>query len=346
MTTQVKAVAVGAVVLLLALVAFFLLGGREDGVPGLASVLEPATCPLTGQEPRDESALDRPAVAIKVENAAVAYPLSGLENADIVYEEAVEGGITRFMAIYHCGGTSKAGPVRSARLVDAAIMTPTTRILAFSGANQPVLQALKKADIVMVQEGEAGPAMQRIPREGITSEHTLYADAGKLRRVAADRFSDAPPGDSYDFGDLPEDGARRARRVTINFSGATEISYVWSDGAWLRSQAGEPFMAESGEQISVDNVLIEEHEVNFSESIVDAAGNPSVEIDDVTGSGRAVLFRDGRAVRGRWIRESVEDAVRFETRSGDTMALDPGTTWIHLVPSDKGEVKGSFSFER
>jgi hypothetical protein len=346
MTTQVKAVAVGAVVLLLALVAFFLLGGREDGVPGLASVLEPATCPLTGEEPRTDAVLDRPAVAIKVENASVAYPLSGLESADIVYEETVEGGITRFMAIYHCGDTDKAGPVRSARLVDAAIMTPTTRILAFSGANQPVLKALEKADIVMVQEGEAGPAMQRIPREGITSEHTLYADAGKIRRVVGDRFSDPPPGDVYDFGELQEDGARRARRVTINFSGATEITYEWSDGAWLRSQGGEPFVAESGQQIAVDNVLIEEHEVNFSESIVDAAGNPSVEIADVTGSGRAVLFRDGRAIRGRWIRDSVTDAVRFETRSEDSMVLHPGSTWVHLVPGGKGEVEGSFSFAR
>ena len=344
MTTQVRAAAIGAGVLLLAVIAFVLLSGRGDGVPGLAQVLEPETCPLTGEEPSEASALDRAAVAVKIENAEVAYPLSGLEDADVVYEEAVEGGITRFMAIYHCGRTDKAGPVRSARLVDAAIMTPTTRILAFSGANDPVLQALEKADIVMVQEAEAGEAMRRIPREGITSEHTLYADPGRIRRVARDRFDDPPPGDSYDFGEVQS--GRRARTITISFSAATEVSYEWSDGKWRRSQDGEPFVVESGRQISVDNVLVEEHEVTFSKSIVDAAGNPSIEIADVTGSGRAVLFRDGRAVPGRWIRESVEDAVRFETRAGDTMLLDPGTTWVELVPSGKGEVKGSFEYAR
>jgi hypothetical protein len=84
----------------------------------------------------------------------------------------------------------------------------------------------------------------------------------------------------------------------------------------------------------------------FSKSIVDAAGNPSIEIADPTGSGRAVLFRDGRAIRGRWIRDSVEDAVRFETASGDPMVLKPGTTWVELVPSGKGDVKGSFSHEK
>jgi hypothetical protein len=103
---------------------------------------------------------------------------------------------------------------------------------------------------------------------------------------------------------------------------------------------------ESGQQIAVDNVLIEEHEVNYSKTIVDVAGNPSIEIADPTGSGRAVLFRDGRVVKGRWVRPSLDSPVRFETRSGETMRFKPGTTWVELLPSDKGEVKGSFSYEK
>jgi Protein of unknown function (DUF3048) N-terminal domain/Protein of unknown function (DUF3048) C-terminal domain len=345
MSAQLRAVAIGGGVLALALGAFFVLGSRDAALPGIGRVLEPPKCPLTGQEPADEALLDRPAVAVKIENAAVAYPLSGLEKADIVYEEAVEGGITRFMAIYHCRNASKAGPVRSARLIDPAIMTPTTRLLAFSGANQPVIDALREADIVMIQESDAGDAMRRVPREGITAEHTLYAHSAKLRRLGAKEFDQPPPGDSFDFGELG-DGGRRARDVTINFSGATEIGYTYADGKWMRSQNGNPFETESGEQIAVDNVLLEEHRVVFSRSIVDAAGNPSIEIADPTGSGRAVLFRDGRAIRGRWIRDSIEDAVRFETSSGDPMMLKPGTTWVELVPSDKGDVKGSFTYER
>jgi Protein of unknown function (DUF3048) N-terminal domain/Protein of unknown function (DUF3048) C-terminal domain len=345
MSVQVRAAAIGGAVLALALGAFFLLGSRESALPGIGGVLAPAKCPLTGEEPSDEALLDRPAVAVKIENAAVAYPLSGLEKADIVYEEAVEGGITRFMAIYHCRNASKAGPVRSARLIDPAIMTPTTRLLAFSGANQPVVNALREADIVMIQESDAGEAMSRVPRAGITAEHTLYANSAKLRKLGAKKFDRAPPGDSYDFGDLG-DATRRAGSVTINFSGATEIGYEYSRGRWLRSQNGNAFKTESGDQIAVDNVLIEEHRVVFSKSIVDAAGNPSIEIADPTGSGRAMLFRDGRAIKGRWIRDSIEDAVRFETTSGDAMTLKPGTTWVELVPSAKGDVKGSFSYER
>jgi hypothetical protein len=342
---QWRAAAVGAGVLALAAAAFLLLGGGGESLPGIGSVLAPETCPLTGQEPRSEGMLDRPAVAVKIENAAVAYPLAGLERADIVFEEVVEGGITRFMAVYHCRDASKAGPVRSARLVDPAIMTPITRILAFSGANKPVLDALRKSEVVMVTESDAGSAMRRIARPGITSEHTLYADSARVRRVGARQFDDPPSDAAYAFGDLPE-GAKKASTVTITFGGANTVTYEWRGGEWLRSQNGAPFMVEPEHQIAVDNVLIEEHEINLSETIVDPAGNPSVEIVDVTGSGRAVLFRDGRAIRGRWLREAVDEPVRFETRSGAEMMLHPGTTWVELVPSTRGEVKGSFSFER
>jgi Protein of unknown function (DUF3048) N-terminal domain/Protein of unknown function (DUF3048) C-terminal domain len=327
----------------LAVGAFIVLSGDADEVPGLGRVLAPPTCPLTGVEPRNDALLERPAVAVKIENASVAYPLSGLEDADVVYEELVEGGITRFMAIYHCSDSPKVGPVRSARLVDAAIMTPTTKILAFSGANAPVMKALGQADVVQVTETAAGGAMKRIPRPGLTSEHTLYADTDAVRKIGAKKFSDPPPGDQYEAGEL-QGPSKKATSVEINFSGATSVTYRFAKGRWLRSQNGSSFEDDSGKQITVENVLIEEHEVNLSESIVDVAGNPSVEIEDETGSGRAVLFRNGRAITGRWTRESVEGGVSFKTKSGDQMVFAPGSIWIHLVPSGKGEVKGSFSF--
>ncbi len=343
MSSRTKAIlGIGGGIAALAVVAFFLFGGAEN-VPGIRALVEPKTCPLTGEEPDDEAILDRPAVAVKIENASVAYPLSGLEKADVVYEEAVEGGVTRFMAIYHCTDAEKAGPVRSARAVDPAIMIPTTKILAFSGANEPVMQALGESDVVIVDEDSADSAMRRVERPGISLEHTLYANTAGSRKVGQKEFDEAPSGDGFEFGDT-EGKTKKASTVQIDFSAATSITYEFQGGAYLRSQAGQPFVAETGKQISVDNVMIEEHEVNFSE-IKDIAGNPSLEIADETGTGRAVLFRDGRAIVGTWTREELEGTVRFETKSGDTMLLTPGSTWIHLVPSQEGDVKGSFSYE-
>jgi hypothetical protein len=106
-------------------------------------------------------------------------------------------------------------------------------------------------------------------------------------------------------------------------------------------------MTEAGDQITVANVLIEEHEVVLSETIVDVAGNPSLEIADEVGTGRAFLFRDGRMIKGTWSRDDVGDPTTFTTKAGDEMVFAPGSIWIELLPSEKGDqVKGSFSFDK
>lgn len=346
MSTRMKAVAIGGAVVVAALGAYFVLTGKAGDlpIPGLPD--DPETCPFTGLEPRNEARLDRPAVALKVENAAVARPLSGLEDAELVYEELVEGGETRFMAFYHCKETRKAGPIRSARLVDPAILMPKTRILGYSGANATVISALDEAGVVSVREDEAAPsgAMQRVERPGISSEHTLYANSSAIRKLARRDSQDPPPEDLFSFGDLPE-GSKKATTIILNFGGASTITYEWSGEAWERLQDGEPFVAETGAQIAPTNVLVEVHKVRASE-VVDVTGTPSPEIVDETGSGRAVLFRDGRALVGKWRRDSLEDFTTFELKDGSEMIFAPGSIWIELVPSPKGEVKGSFSYER
>ncbi len=285
----------------------------------------------------------RPAVAVKVENNPAAYPLAGLEHAEVVYEEQVEGGMTRFMAIFHCNDSPKVGPIRSAREVDPAIMTPTTRILASAGGNDIVRGILDEAGVVLVDEDTAGDAMRRVSRPGIGLEHTLYGHTRHLRRLGAANFSQPPPNGIFRFGET-RGVWKSAGSVTVNFGLATSITYTWRNGRWLRSERGEPFVAESGEQIAVDNVVIEEHEVNNSTRIFDVAGNPSIEIADITGSGRALVFRDGKVIVGRWVREKARDKVTYLTRAGREIGLTPGTTWIELLPSSAGDVKGSFSY--
>jgi hypothetical protein len=304
----------------------------------------PPTCPISGVDPDKEADLARPAIAVKVENHSAAYPLSGLDKAEVVYEELVEGGITRFMAIYHCSDTKKAGPVRSARIVDPAIMIPITKILADAGGNDIVLKALDKAGIISIDENKAGNAMRRVYRPGYSSEHTLYGSTPALRKIGQKSFKNPPPDGILSFGDAPT--GTEVKSVNMIFSGSTNVSYEWSGGKWHRLDDGEPLVMESGVPIAVDNVIIEQHQVNFSKTIRDVAGNPSVEIADVTGSGKAVLFRDGMMFEGRWLRKTVKSAVVYRTNDGETMVLDPGTTWIELLPDAKGELKGSFTVKR
>jgi hypothetical protein len=340
----IAAIAAGVVVIG-GVAAFFLIDDFGESIPIIGKAVDSDTCPLSGDEPDNGDLKDRPAVAIKVENAQLAYPLSGLQDAELVYEELVEGGVTRFMVLYHCADAKKIGPVRSARIVDPAIMSPKTKVLAYSGQNGPVLKALEEADIVRIDESNAKGSMERIPREGLSSEHTLYADSAKVRNVGDDKFEDAPADDLFEFGDLKGE-SKNATTVDINFSELTNIKYQFSGGAYRRFQpTEEPFIDEAtGEQVEVDNVLIEEHEIKNSDTIVDVNGNPSTEIVDETGSGRAFLFRDGKVIEGTWSRKSIEDPVIYETKNGDAMVFKPGNIWVHLLPSKKGEIKGSFKF--
>lgn len=303
---------------------------------------EPDLC-LGGRRPDAPYLLKRPAVAVKVENAPVAWPLSGLEKAEIVYEELVEGGVTRFMAIYHCNDAPKVGPVRSARVVDPAIMRPYTRILGAAGANAIVQRALDKAHIISINEDQAGSAMTRVLRPGLASEHTLYGNTQALRRLGRARFDKPPPQGIFDYGPSTVPG-RRIKSVTMSFGDITQVVYRWIDGKWRRFEDGAPFLAETGRQIAVDNVLIERHRVNYSKGVVDVAGTPSVEIADTTGSGDAFLLRDHRVIRGKWVRKSKKKPAMFKTLKGKNMVLRPGKTWIELVPTRKGQAKGSVSF--
>ena len=300
-------------------------------------------CPLSGAE-AGAAKVERPAVAVKIENSPAAYPLSGLDDAEVVFEELVEGGLTRFMAIYHCTDTAKAGPVRSARVVDPPIMSPYTRILAAAGGNAPVRKALDKSNIIVIDENTPGGALRRIDRPGITIEHTLYGNTKTIRKVGEKKFDDVPEEGIFKFGDLPR-GGRKAKSVTLFFSASRPINYRWSGNAWKRSESGSPFEVEGGTQIAPDNVIIELHRITYSKTLVDPAGNPSIEIMDPVGKGQALVFRDGQVFEATWSRKAVTDRVVYQDKSGEEIALAEGTTWIALLPNNKGEVKGSFEIK-
>ena len=300
--------------------------------------VEPAVCPLTGEKIPKGIQVGRPAVAIKVENSPEARPQSGLEKADLVYEELVEGGITRFMAIFHCGESSKVGPVRSARFDDPKLALPFTRVLGFSGANSIVERELKKRKLVALDEMNGGDAFFRDP-PGSLDVHTLFSDTEKVRARAPKKL-DAPE-QIFEFGD-PAGKSKKARSVTLTFGSANTIEYRWVGGAWRRFEAGTPFTVTSGKQIAVPNLVVQQVKVSPDPHITDVAGNASPDIS-LEGKGTALLFRDGKVIKGKWSMKGKNPIPRFTVAGGKEMTFEPGPIWIELVPSKKGAIKGSIT---
>jgi len=297
----------------------------------------PPECPLTGTDVPDGVDIDRAAVAVKIENSPQARPQVGLDKADIVFEEIVEGGITRFMAIFHCGESSKVGPVRSARFDDPKIAKPFTRVIGYSGSNSIVDRELRKQKMIALNELNS-EAFFRVP-PGVLEIHNLFVNTERLRRAADKAYA---PKAVLQFGEI-KGKSKRARRVKVNFNPSSTIEYRWRGGAWRRFEAGVPFRVASGKQVAVENVLIQEVEVGPSPTIVDSANNPSPDIT-LVGKGRALLFRDGRVLLGKWRTKKEGRQAVFRTKGGKEFIFAPGAIWVELVPSGKGAWKGSFSY--
>ena len=334
----VTAVAVGLGISVAGLGALAFTGHAPAPLQRLVNtVIDRATpCPLTGMEVgHGKDAPARPAVAVKIGNTEDAYPQAGLNDADVIYEELVEGGITRFVALFQCGQPTRVGPVRSARTTDPRILLQyaDTPILAYSGASPQVTQYVDRIGIVSLTETSANGAYTRDTSR--VAPHNLYVSIKALNREARGRdVEHAAPEPVFSFsGDLPGRG-KRVRTVSITFSFSNTSGWTWSGGRWVRLAGGEPLLLEGGDPLTVDNVLIQEVVVGAGIGI-----SPDV---TMTGSGKAWLLRDGRLIQGRWTRRSLNGVTEFQTKSGDEMTFAPGTTFVELLPKETGEV----SFER
>ncbi|MGH9185804.1 MAG: DUF3048 domain-containing protein, partial [Acidimicrobiales bacterium] len=203
----------------------------------------PPVSPLTGL-PTDPASLGRPALAVKIDNIGRAHPQVGINQADVVYEELVEGSITRLMAIFQSTDSAPIGPVRSARPTDVPLFTPLNRpLFAWSGASAWVADLVHNANIVDVGHS---PAVDQYYRDrGRRGPHDLFiqgylamlaahqADAGAPPALFAFRAPTAPLGAN----------ARPVASVNIVFGGqrgSAPVDFVWDPavGGWVRFQTG------------------------------------------------------------------------------------------------------------
>jgi hypothetical protein len=295
----------------------------------------PDPCPLTGTVRAGKDAPTRPVLTVKVENTSAAYPLAGLERADVIYEEPVEGGLTRFAALFQCRDAGRVGPVRSARTTDPKILLPISGqpLLAFSGAHPKVTAALDQGNVVQLTETSANAAFER--DDSRSAPHNLFASTKALYRAGTKAGAEAsvPPA-LFRYDEEVPSPSRPRTSATIAFSFSNTAEWAWAGGRWVRQLDGEPMRSESGATLAVDNVVIQEVVVTMSD-ILDAAGNPSPEVE-LLGRGRAWILRDGRLVKASWHRESLGDVTVFETKAGEEIGLAPGTTFVELMPKDGG----------
>jgi hypothetical protein len=284
------------------------------------------TCPLTGTTARG-GVPERPVLAVKIENHPSARPQAGLQSADIVYEEPVEGGITRFISIYQCSENRRIGPVRSARTTDPDVLEQFENpILVYSGAAPNVDNAVAAAPLVALTESDGGDAFTRDPARA--APHNLYASTPSLYRAA--RAPGSAPAPIFRYADDIQGRSRRAATIHLAFSSSySDVYWSWNRkaGEWVRFHGTTPHVDEAGNQISATNVVVQVVDMGFG-----TRGGISPLLN-LTGSGKVLVFRDGRVIVGRWERNRLDDVTRLVTKDGNEIALAPGRTWVELFPS-------------
>jgi hypothetical protein len=276
----------------------------------------------------------RPALAVKVENLPQARPQYGLSTADVVYEEPVEGGITRFIVIYQCHDASRIEPVRSGRLIDPDIVRQygAHPLFAYAGAIDPVVAKVDSSSLVDVGIYRAPlSAFWRDP--GRYAPHNLVSNTAALYGAGgAQHAPQVPPPPVFQYGALPAHAA--AAGVNINYL-YSNLTWSWQPGPadWVRSYAGSgPAARGEGGDITATDIVVMKVVMYPSPYVEDATGIHENELV-LTGSGPVQVFRNGAVINGTWVRPDLSDGTRFLDPAGHPITLQPGPTWVELVPT-------------
>ena len=270
-------------------------------------------------------------LAVKIDNVDVGRPQAGVDRADIVIEETVEGGLTRLFTVFQCDSAPSIGPVRSARTSDAALLRLFGRaVFAFSGANPKALRPVKATSHALLLSFDANPSLYHrdnsrpAPHNVFTSTQTLV-DAAKKKDDSL-----KAPAPVFTYDDNAPTAAKAATSVSLRWSPDASAAWSWSGGHWLRVQNGTPDVLVDHHRVAATNVVLMRIRTKDT-GIRDVIGNPSPD-DVVTGSGRVWVLRDGKVVTGRWKRAGIGGAMTLVDSSGATIPLARGRTWIELLP--------------
>lgn len=281
--------------------------------------------PLTGLEPFDPTTLVRPALVVKTDNHSEARPQTGLNQADLVYEENVEH-LTRFAVVFQSADSDPVGPIRSGRTQDIDLLGSLNRpLFAWSGGNGRVTAAIRASDLIDVgasRNYQAGGYF-RSERPG---PHDLYSATPRLFALAPADAVAPPP--QFTYRPLGEDSTQGepADGVRLSMDGV-KVQWLRSadDGLYRRWQDGKEHVTLPEEQVTSANVVV--LYVDYRRSAADAGSPEAVTI----GEGDTWVFTDGRWVAGRWSRPDRLAPFTLTAADGATIALTPGRTWVELA---------------
>lgn len=287
--------------------------------------------PLTGT-PRPAGAAAHASLTVKIENTPDARPQRGLNGADVVFEELVEGGISRFAAVYHSQLPDVVGPVRSIRPMDPPMAAQFAGLFAYSGGQRPFVNALQASASQDVGIDRATSAYYRDSAK-VAPHNLMLRPAAALAKADAKHRKDPKPLAVFAAdaaGSTAASAGSPAGTLSLRFSTYEQPRWSWTGSAWVRSERSVPATT-SGQRISAANVVVLRvtvHNTRYHDPI----GTPVPETALSGASGSGLVASDGRTVAVRWSKAGASAPLVLKTATGGILRLAPGRSWVELVP--------------
>ena len=292
--------------------------------------------PLTGLRVDSAARLQRRPILVRYGNDEGGWPLAGLAQAEIIFEDLMEGQwITRLTAVFLAQDPEAIGPLRSARPTNLQIVPQFDGVFVFSGASIGVNELLAKATFPQINEGTAGNGFYRVANKA--APYNLYGSIPATRKYMGEKGLEKPV-TLKGFVFSPEGSAApagaAATQIHIPYPVSSVVDYVYdkASGRYLRSVQNRPYVDElTGKQLGVANVIVQVVEHQTTTIVEDSLGSLALNLV-TTGTGRVLIFRDGVVIEGAWRRAQITDFPEYLDAQGKPIPLKPGPSWVQFVP--------------
>ena len=289
-----------------------------------APAVQVAVAPLTGRIVAADS-INHPSLAAKIDNHEDARPQWALNETDMLFEEMVEGGLTRYVAVWQSTIPTDLGPVRSIRPMDPDIISPLGGIVAYSGGQQQFVAMMQAAPVVNISADYDGTFFYRSDERDAPHNELL-----KAQEAVAANASVPKPQPQFSFGGISQvaaQGGNPTTHIDLEFSASSQRSWDWdaAAGVWLRSQDGVEDTVHDGGRTRATNVVTMIVNIDWTYGIV-----PKTVMVD---SGTAYVSVGGKTIECTWSKASQTDPIVLKGADGNVIKLATGNTWIELLPN-------------
>jgi len=300
--------------------------GTSD-LPKLSLAREEAKNFFTGLAGENKQIL-----VVKIDDTNAAHPQIGIEDADLVYVEQVEGGLTRLAAIYTSKLPPLIGPIRSARISDIELLAQFGRVgFAYSGAQSKMRPVIAAANLENLSAERNPPSIYgKDPNRPGPVDMILKPDLLLERANANPKIRiETATASVFAFGDAPKSETNTAIAKVSWPSAKYELRWDSVNKKWLIYFNDKPNIAANGEHLYADTAIIQI--VSITPSIYGDKFGEITPFSKTTGSGKAVMLRDGFSYQIGWQRNLETDVTTWKSANGGIANFKPGRTWIFLT---------------